>query len=200
MTNGNLAYKNDYVTRNTARTNHTSRPGSSYQYYNRRNTGAEAYKKTVHPQQKQERLHTQPAVKSFVKDKNEMAHRRLTLQRIVYMLIIALAASFMISKYVAVRETAGEIKSLQNQLESTRAYTSQRIFEMERNIDLSEVEEIATTELGMQRPESYQIIYVNVDKDDLSELKASEVEGAGNDIKAFMEKLKANILELFSIN
>jgi hypothetical protein len=67
-----------------------------------------------------------------------MAQRKVTLQRIVYMLIIALAASFMISKYVAVKETAGQIKALNNELESTRAYTSQRVFEMERNIDFIE--------------------------------------------------------------
>ena len=71
---------------------------------------------------------------------------------------------------------------------------------MERNIDLSEVEEIATTELGMQRPESYQVIYVNVDKDDFSEVTAKDVEGAGNDIKELFRVLKENIVELFSIN
>ena len=113
--------------------------------------------------------------------------------------VVALAATFMISKFVAVNETAGEIKSLTRELESTRAYTSQRIFEMERSIDLSEVEEIATTRLEMQRPETYQIVYVNVDKEDVSEITAGDVEGAGNDVKSFMTKLKQNIIELFSI-
>ena len=135
----------------------------------------------------------------YVKDTEEMVRRRVTFLRILYVGAIALSAAFMISKFVAVNDTASEIKSLNKELEGIRAYTSQKIFEMERSVDLSEVEEIASTELRMQRPESYQMIYVDVPRDDKSGITADEVEGAGNDVKEFFSKLKENIVELFSI-
>ena len=194
MVNGNLAYKHDIVT-HPVRYNKTNQRGyyqSTYQQTPKRKgtAGQSTVSRPVHKVQ---------TINSFEKDKTEMIHRKVTLRRIACMGVVALAATFMISKFVAVNETAGEIKSLTRELESTRAYTSQRIFEMERSIDLSEVEEIATTRLEMQRPETYQIVYVNVDKEDVSEITAGDVEGAGNDVKSFMTKLKQNIIELFSI-
>lgn len=206
MVNGNLAYKNDAVTR-PIKVNNTGKRPSSYGSYStsaaRRGNMQRGYaygnRNAYYTQTATAPVHRAQTVKKVEKDRREMIHRKLTLLRIVYMGIIAFSAAFMISKYVAVNETAGEIKRLNNELDSMRAYTSQRIFEMEQSIDLSEVEEIATTRLGMQRPESYQIIYVNVDKNDISEVTAGDVEGAGNDVKTFAGKLKENIKELFGI-
>ena len=210
MINGNLAYKDEYYTRpvrKSSGTSYGSRTGvGTYKsagsqtgtQYRKKSDGAVAYKKRQQTVEKS--ANAEQTVKPIVKDKREMINRKVTLLRIAYMLIIAFSASFMISKYVAVNETASEIRALSKELENTRAYTSQRVYEMERNIDLSEVEESATTELGMQRPESYQVIYVNVDKDDFSEVTAKDVEGAGNDIKELFRVLKENIVELFSIN
>lgn len=196
MVNGNLAYKNDAVTRPIKVKNTGRRPS----YYGSYATSAQrSYANAYYAQRAQAPVRTQQTVEKVEKDRREMIHRKLTLLRIVYMGIIAFSAAFMISKFVAVNETAGEIKRLNNELDSMRAYTSQRIFEMEQSIDLSEVEEIATTRLGMQRPESYQIIYVNVDKNDISEVTAGDVEGARNDVKSFAGKIKENIMELFGI-
>ncbi|MBQ7974231.1 MAG: hypothetical protein IJ300_00870 [Clostridia bacterium] len=200
MINGNLAYKDEYISRPVRKagtTRYGNHTGTGYHSGSGKRTAGvySARQQTV-----RKPVIAEKNVKTIEKDKREMINRKVTLLRIAYMLIIAFSASFMISKYVAVNETASEIRALSKELENTRAYTSQRVYEMERNIDLSEVEEIATTELGMQRPESYQIIYVNVDKDDLSEVTAKEVEGAGNDLKALFGTIKENIIELFSIN
>ncbi len=134
-----------------------------------------------------------------VKDNKDMIRRRVTFLRILYTAAIAVSAAFMVSKFVIANETAGEIKSLSQDLAEARAYTSQKVFEMERSVDLDEVEKIATTRLGMQRPESYQIVYVNVDKDDVSEVTAGDVEGAKNELMDTLDSIKKNILEFFSI-
>ena len=206
MVNGNLAYKQDAVTR-PIKVKNTGRRPSYYGSYattasqrgNMQRGYASSYASAYYAQRAKAPVQNQQTVKKVEKDRREMIHRKLTLLRIVYMGIIALSAAFMISKFVAVNETAGEIKRLNNELDSMRAYTSQRVFELEQSIDLSEVEEIATTRLGMQRPESYQIIYVNVDKNDISEVTAGDVEGAKNDVKSFAGKIKENIMELFGI-
>ena len=133
------------------------------------------------------------------KDNTEMIRKRVTFLRILYIGIIAASAAFMISKFVSVNETASQIKSLNKELSQIRSYTSQKIFEMERKVDLSEVEEIASTRLGMQRPEGYQTIYVDVPQEDKTEVTAGEVEGAKNSIKSLWGGLKKNIIEFFSI-
>ncbi len=133
------------------------------------------------------------------KDNTEMIRKRVTFLRILYIGVIAASAAFMISKFVSVNETASQIKSLNKELSQIRSYTSQKIFEMERKVDLSEVEEIASTRLGMQRPEGYQTIYVDVPQEDKTEVTAGEVEGAKNSIKSLWGGLKKNIIEFFSI-
>ncbi|MBP3360506.1 MAG: hypothetical protein J6N52_06615 [Clostridia bacterium] len=172
MVNGNLAYKKDFVT-------NPIRPEKTLN------------KVTVKAKN--------VTVAKKAKDSREMVRRRVTLLRIMYMAVIAFSATFMISKFVTVNDTAGRIQSLNKELASTRSYTSQRIFEMERSVDLSEVEEIASSRLGMQRPESYQMIYVDVEQEDVSEVTAGEVEGAKNELKSMFSKLARNIIELFSI-
>lgn len=195
MANSNLAYKYDPVLYQKTPNNRSSY-NTSYRQNNKKPSTASAHRE----QNTSKAAASVNPIISYKKGNKEMLHRKITFLRIVYVLTIAASAAFMISKFVAVNETAGEIRKLNSQLDSMRAYTSQRIFEMEQKIDLSEVEHIATTRLGMQRPESYQMVYVNVDKEDVSELTANDVEGAGNSVKSFMSNLKKNIIEFFSIN
>ena len=132
------------------------------------------------------------------KEHEEMVARRVTTIRILYIVTLALSAIFMISKFVAVYDTEQEIKSLNRQLEQKQSYTSQKIFEMEQSIDLTEIERKAA-KLGMQRPEKHQVIYVDVKTNDLSELTASDVEGLKNRSASFFDKLIQNIVGIFTI-
>lgn len=122
------------------------------------------------------------------------------LKRILYVVIMAFAAGFMISKFVAVHETQQEIASMQKELASMQSYTSQKVFELEQSVDLTKIEQEASSRLGMQRPEKYQMIYVNVKQDDMTEVTAGEVESLGNRIGEAVHKLMGNIIELFSIS
>ena len=110
-----------------------------------------------------------------------------------------MAAYYMISKNVAVYETEQEIKSLQSEISELESYTSQRAFELEQSIDLTTIEKIAKTRLNMQRPEQYQIEYVNVERDDVTEVTAGEVEGLSNRLKKAAQSLKRNMAGIFSI-
>ncbi len=132
-------------------------------------------------------------------EKANMLARKTTIFRILYILTLAFAAVFMISKYVAVYDTGESIKELNRELEQKQSYASQKIFEMEQSVDLSEVERVASERLDMQRPEKHQIIYVDVKQDNVSEMTASEVEGIGNRCSVFFEKLMKNIIGIFSI-
>ena len=64
---------------------------------------------------------------------------------------------------------------------------------------MTTVERVAKTRLNMQRPEQYQIEYVNVMRDDVTGVTAGEVEGMQNKVKKATESLKRNMAGIFSI-
>ncbi len=121
------------------------------------------------------------------------------MRRICAIVVVALSAGFMISQFVTVNENAQAIASLQKQLTEMESATSQMVFDMEQSVDLAEIEKEATTRLGMQRPEKYQTVYVNVKQDDMTEKTAGEVEGLGNSIMSALKKIGGHIVEFFSI-
>ena len=116
-----------------------------------------------------------------------------------YVLLLILAAVFMIGKNVAEYETEIEIKNLQKELAALESYTSQKIFELEENIDLTYIEETAKTRLGMQMPTKNQTVYVNIKRDDVCELTCTEVEGLSNRVKTAASDFKQNVIGLFSL-
>ncbi len=118
---------------------------------------------------------------------------------IICALVLSMAAYYMISKNVELYETNQNIKSLQNELRAIETYTSQRIFELEQSVDLATVEEIATTKLNMQRPEQYQIEYVSIERDDVTEITADEVEGVKSRVGNATKNLKRNLIGIFTI-
>ncbi|MBR3791768.1 MAG: hypothetical protein IKK18_03615 [Clostridia bacterium] len=118
---------------------------------------------------------------------------------IICALVLSMAAYYMISKNVELYETNQKIKSLQNELTQIETYTSQRIFELEQSVDLATVEEIATTKLNMQRPEQYQIEYVSIERDDVTEITAGEVEGVKSRVGNATKNLKRNLIGIFTI-
>lgn len=128
-----------------------------------------------------------------------MLNRKKSIRRMAAVIVMAISAGFMISEFVAVNETRQQLRALTKELDSQEAVTSQKIFELEQSIDLDEIEKIATTRLGMQRPESYQTIYVNVKSDDVTEATAGEVEGIGNSLAAFFKGIGSYIVDAFSI-
>ena len=136
------------------------------------------------------------------KQVKEVPHKKTAknFKPIIYVLVISMAAYYMISKNVVLYETNQEIKSKQQQLADLEAYTSQRIFELEQSIDLATVEQIATTKLNMQRPENYQIEYVSVKREDVTEITSGEVEGVKNKVGKAAESLKRNIVGIFSVS
>ena len=133
------------------------------------------------------------------RNQRQMANRKNNFFRISAILVLALAAGFMISQYVAVHESRTVIEELEKKLRAEEAATSQKTFELERSVNLSEIEEEATTRLGMQRPEKHQIIYISVPQNDVTDATSGEVEGVFNSIKSFFGEVGSNIVEFFSI-
>ena len=120
-------------------------------------------------------------------------------EKIAMVLVVAFAAVFMIIQYVTVNETASDLKVAIAEYNFQTSVTAQKSFELEQSVDLSKIEAEATSRLGMQRPESHQVVYLDVKKSDVTTKTAGEVEGFSNRFSNMMNSIKSNIVEFFSI-
>ena len=127
---------------------------------------------TARVREKVQEHKTKPKAKA--KAKATSLHKTVSICAVM----IALCAGFMISRNVAVYEKKNEAMTLQKELNKLKEYSSQKAFELEQSIDLDEIEKWARQERNMTRPEKYQIVYVNIKQDDVTEVKAEDVEGS----------------------
>ena len=134
-----------------------------------------------------------------VKKRRINEHTKIMIRRILCIAMGTASALFMISRYVVVNDGREQVAVLEKNLTNEEAKTSQKSYELEKSVDLSEIEKEATTRLGMQRPEKYQTIYINVPTDDVTHKTSDSVEGIGNTLKAFFKKIGSDIIDYFSI-
>lgn len=76
-------------------------------------------------------------------------------------------------------EKASAVEALEAELSELTEQNTQMKLDIEKNTDLKKIEEIAINELGMKRPDKYQIVYVNVEQNDYAEV----ANGGGTDEK-----------------
>ena len=88
---------------------------------------------------KQKVLEHKQQNKAKAKAKTVRLHKTVS----VCAVIIALCAGFMISRNVAVYESRNEVEKLQKELNQLKEYSSQKAFELDRNLDLDLIEAIA---------------------------------------------------------
>lgn len=175
MTYGNLAYKYDYIYKNkTGYKDRGDEPGtkSAVNTADRKMRSADGRKKTKEI--------------SFA-------------AKVASIVIVTVSAISMIVQFVEVKETLAVLNDTKSQYEFEQSVTSQKSFELEQSIDLSKIEQEATTRLGMKRPDRHQIVYIDVPKDDVTETTAGEIEGLGNRASALWQSIISHIVEFFSI-
>lgn len=140
--------------------------------------------------------------KKTVKNKKAAKNKKTDIsyaEKIAMVLIVAISAVFMIIQYVTVSETQSKLGDISAQYEFEESVTAQKAFELEQSIDLSKIENEATSRLGMRRPERHQIVYLDVKQSDVTVKTADEVEGFSNRFSDLIEIIKRNIIEFFSI-
>lgn len=71
-------------------------------------------------------------------------------------------------------QASSHVSELQAELKKVTEDNTQKLLELEKSLDLKKVEEIATKELGMKRPDKYQIVYVDVQQNDYGEVTQTE--------------------------
>ncbi len=119
--------------------------------------------------------------------------------RIACVIVVSASAVFMVSQFIKVNESQTALSTAQENYLFEESVTAQKAFELEQSIDLSKIEKEATTRLGMQRPEKHQIVYVDIKRDDTTDMTADKVEGFGNRLASGIKAFFGNIVDFFSI-
>ena len=76
-------------------------------------------------------------------------------------------------------ESATEVSDLTDKLQNAKDTNTQLSFDITSGVDLSDVKKKAETKFGMQRPEDYQNVYVDVVQNDYAEISGKKSETGG---------------------
>ena len=114
---------------------------------------------------------------------------------IILTVVFSIAIGFLYANAVLI-ETSTKVSELNKELEDIKVRNTQVSFDIVSGVDYKKVEEKAINEFGMQRPESYQNVYVDVVQKDYVELSRPEsksesfIEGLISNVQSFLAYIK----------
>ena len=92
--------------------------------------------------------------------------------------IFAIAFSILFVNAVII-EKSSLANEMQAELQGITEKNNHMKLEIEKNLDLNRIEDIAINELGMKRPDKYQVVYVHVEQNDYAEVVQNDSFGSG---------------------
>ncbi len=92
--------------------------------------------------------------------------------------VFAVAIGYLYANAVLI-ESATEVSDLTDKLQNAKDTNTQLSFDITSGVDLSDVKKKAETKFGMQRPEDYQNVYVDVVQNDYAEISGKKGETGG---------------------
>ena len=123
-----------------------------------------------------------------VKKRHAINFKKLS---IILSITFVIATAFLYVNAVLI-ETSTKVNDLNKELEDIKVRNTQVSFDIASGVDYKEVEQKAITEYGMQHPESYQNVYVDVVQNDYVELSQGSsqsegfIEGLISDVQSFL--------------
>ena len=150
--------------------------------------GTSAYKIDEYYDYTRQAQEKQDQRKVSVKRRHAINIKRLS---IVLGLVFAVATAFLYTNAVLM-ETSSKVNDLTDELEDIKVRNTQVSFDIVSGVDYNVVEQKAISEFGMQHPESYQNVYVDVVQSDYAEVANEKeqsrgfVEGLISGVQAFL--------------
>lgn len=93
--------------------------------------------------------------------------------------VFTVLAFVLLFRYACITEMSTHLAALKSEYDSVSSIAVAKEFALQQSVDLKRVEEIATGELGMQRPEKHQIVYVDMHSTDYIETANDANDGSG---------------------
>lgn len=124
--------------------------------------------------------------------KEQKSENKNKVKMVFITLIIFMAAFLIMYRYAMITELNYKVSDLNKTYTSIKNDNSRLKVQIENDMNLSTVKEIAESKLGMQSPDRYQKVYIRVPKNDITKVAEKykeEKEGKANIIAALMNKL-----------
>lgn len=146
-------YQN-YARRKPYRPNTYNYSSTAYEYY-----PAQPYPYHNNPVAQPRKKKAVPVYKT--KEENTVSVGKICIGLVIFFVFMLLS----LFSSIQIEESKNEITRLTEELESINETNAYLEAELNKSIDLTEIEKIATTKLNMQHPTKYQTLYIDVPKD-----------------------------------
>lgn len=123
--------------------------------------------------------------------KKDVAPKKNVKGNVALGVSIFIVALTIVLRYAMINNMNMENIQLKKELESINNINAQLQLAAERQVNLSNIEEYAKNNLGFQKPQNYQIEYINVEKEDLIDNKVVTENKKG------IKEILLNIVEFF---
>ncbi len=169
--------------RNYTRTSYDRYDNTTYsrKYYSNTSTAYEI------PMTYPERVKTPVSRPAQKPETNAKKGKRLTASQVgiikmcgILLFAFALCCT-VVYRYAVILECNQEIKELEKMCETIMAENQAMQGRIDRSLEVGEIERVAREELGMMKPEAYQIFYIDMDMQDMGSTgsaKAGQSSGA----------------------
>lgn len=114
--------------------------------------------------------------RKIIKEKKDIITRKKLA--VIMSVVFVTAIAFLFANALLL-QSASKVTELNKELEDMKVRNTQVSFEIVSGVDYNEVERKAISEFGMQHPESYQNVYVNVVQSDYVEMAGKQEEKTG---------------------
>jgi hypothetical protein len=130
---------------------------------------------------------------------NQKKQRRKTKNGILLKVSVLLALGLIIGvRFASITEINYRNQSLQKQLDTVNAEVQRRQVELDMSMSLTELASVAENRLGMQKPQQYQIRYVDVERIDQTELANVELTRTDED-ESWIDQVYNAVLRFLGI-
>ena len=127
-----------------------------------------SYGSSAHDLDALERMHEEQSKKA--KKKKQLAHKK-NQRRVLSIIAITFVLAFLVLyRNALIIQKSDTTDKLQAELTHLQSQNAESEMKLKEKINLQYVEEMATTKLGMKRPDKYQTVYVNVVQNDYAEI------------------------------
>lgn len=123
-------------------------------------------------------------VKKSIKTTNQQQFKKQEKKRVslavllFYVILIGAMAFCLIGREVKLYAKSAALSSKQTQLTELQAKSKQMLMSAEDELDFAQIEKTAVEKYNMSRPETHQVIYVDMEKNDYIEGGREESPGA----------------------
>ena len=168
---------------NYTRTSYNQYDNSAYsrKYYSNTSTAYEI------PMTYPERVKTpsgrpEQKTKKTVAQERKATYSKAEIVKVCAVLVLAFVlCCSVVYRYAVILECNQEIKALEKQVDAILSENQVMQGKIDRSLEVGEIEKVAREELGMMKPEAYQIFYIDMDMQDVGSsgsAKAAQSSGA----------------------